>query len=77
MVEEGVDVGIRIAQSLDGRYVARALARARLSVYASKEYLSTAVRSIRRTVRLIETSCSPNPSCSTISWSCGRGAVLS
>ena len=42
MVEEGVDVGIRIAQSLDGRYVARPLARARLSVYASKEYLGKA-----------------------------------
>ncbi len=41
MVEEGVDVGIRIAQSLDGRYVARPLARARLSVYASREYLDT------------------------------------
>ena len=40
MVEEGVDVGVRIAQSLDGRYVARALARARLSVYGSKEYLT-------------------------------------
>jgi DNA-binding transcriptional LysR family regulator len=37
--EEGVDVGIRIAQSLDGRYVARPLARARLSVHASKDYL--------------------------------------
>lgn len=40
MVEEGVDVGIRIAQSLDGRYVARPLARARLSVYGSSEYLA-------------------------------------
>jgi DNA-binding transcriptional LysR family regulator len=40
MVEEGVDVGIRIAQSLDGRYVARTLARSRLSVYASSEYLA-------------------------------------
>lgn len=39
MVEEGVDVGIRIAQSLDGRYVARPLARSRLSVYASPAYL--------------------------------------
>ena len=40
MVEEGVDVGIRIAQSLDGRYVARPLARARFCIYASPEYLA-------------------------------------
>lgn len=38
MVEEGVDVGVRIAQSLDGRYVARRLARSRLAMYGAPEY---------------------------------------
>jgi DNA-binding transcriptional LysR family regulator len=38
MVEEGVDVGVRIAQSLDGRYVARPLARSRLAMFGAPEY---------------------------------------
>jgi DNA-binding transcriptional LysR family regulator len=40
MVEEGVDVGIRIAQSLDGSYVARPLARSRLVVFGSPDYFA-------------------------------------
>jgi DNA-binding transcriptional LysR family regulator len=39
MVEEGIDVGIRIAPSLDARYIARPLARTRLAVLGSPEYL--------------------------------------
>lgn len=38
MVEEGVDVGLRIAPSLDGRYVARPLARSRLALVGAPEY---------------------------------------
>jgi DNA-binding transcriptional LysR family regulator len=38
MVEEGIDVGVRIAQSLDGRYVARTLARSRLAMFGAPEY---------------------------------------
>lgn len=40
MVEEGVDVGVRVAGSLDGHYVARPLARTRLGVFASPAYLA-------------------------------------
>ena len=38
MVEEGVDVGIRVAPSLDGRYVARPVARTRLALVGAPEY---------------------------------------
>lgn len=38
MVEEGVDVAVRIAHSLDGRYVARPLARCRLAVFGAPDY---------------------------------------
>ena len=38
MVEEGVDVGVRVARSLDGAYVARPLARTRLGVMGAPEY---------------------------------------
>jgi DNA-binding transcriptional LysR family regulator len=38
MVEEGIDVGVRIAPSLDGRYVARPIARTRLAIFGSHEY---------------------------------------
>jgi DNA-binding transcriptional LysR family regulator len=39
LLEEGVDVAVRVAPALDGRYVARPLARTRLAIYASPEYL--------------------------------------
>jgi DNA-binding transcriptional LysR family regulator len=39
MVEEGVDVGIRVAPSLDGRYVARPIARTQLAIFGAPEYL--------------------------------------
>ena len=39
LVEEGVDVAVRVAPGLDGRYVARPLARSRLAIFASPEYL--------------------------------------
>ena len=38
MVAEGIDVGIRVARSLDGQYVARPLARSRLVVFGAPEY---------------------------------------
>lgn len=38
MVEEGIDVGVRIAHSLDGRYVARPLALSRLAIFGAPEY---------------------------------------
>ena len=40
MVAEGVDVGVRIAQALDGTYVARPLARSRLVVFGAPEYFN-------------------------------------
>jgi DNA-binding transcriptional LysR family regulator len=40
MVEEGVDVGVRIAHSLDGAYVARPLARTRLAVFGTPGYFA-------------------------------------
>jgi DNA-binding transcriptional LysR family regulator len=40
MVEEGIDVGVRVAGSLDGHYVARPLARTRLAVFAAPAYLA-------------------------------------
>jgi DNA-binding transcriptional LysR family regulator len=39
LVEEGIDVGVRIAPGLDGRYVARPLARTRLGIFGAPEYL--------------------------------------
>jgi DNA-binding transcriptional LysR family regulator len=39
MVEEGVDVAVRVATQLDGAYVARPLARSRLRLMAAPEYL--------------------------------------
>jgi DNA-binding transcriptional LysR family regulator len=38
MVEEGVDVGIRVAGALDGHYVARPLARTRLAIFGAPAY---------------------------------------
>ena len=38
MVEEGIDVGVRIARSLDGQYVARPIARTRLGVFGAPDY---------------------------------------
>jgi len=38
MVEEGVDVGIRVAPALEGNFVARPLARARLAMFGAPEY---------------------------------------
>jgi DNA-binding transcriptional LysR family regulator len=39
MVEEGIDVGVRVAHSLDGGYVARPLARTRLQIFGAPEYI--------------------------------------
>jgi DNA-binding transcriptional LysR family regulator len=39
MVEEGIDVGVRVAGALDGRYVARPLARTRLAIFGAPAYL--------------------------------------
>jgi DNA-binding transcriptional LysR family regulator len=39
LVEEGVDVAVRVASALDGRYVARPLARTRLRFYGAPAYL--------------------------------------
>lgn len=38
MVEEGIDVAVRVAPALDGRYVARPLARSRLALFGTQEY---------------------------------------
>jgi DNA-binding transcriptional LysR family regulator len=40
LVEEGIDVGVRIAPALDGRYVARPLARTHLLIYGTPEYFA-------------------------------------
>jgi DNA-binding transcriptional LysR family regulator len=40
MVEEGVDVGVRVAASLDGHYVARPLARTRMALYGAPAYFA-------------------------------------
>jgi DNA-binding transcriptional LysR family regulator len=39
LVEEGIDVAVRVARSLDGQYVARPLALSRLCVWGSPAYL--------------------------------------
>jgi DNA-binding transcriptional LysR family regulator len=39
MVEEGIDVGVRVAHSLDGGYVARPLARTHLAIFGAPEYI--------------------------------------
>ena len=38
MVEEGIDVGVRVAGALDGNYVARSFARTRLAVFGAPPY---------------------------------------
>jgi len=38
LVEEGIDVAVRVAHSLDGQYVARPLAMSRLGVWGSPAY---------------------------------------
>jgi DNA-binding transcriptional LysR family regulator len=40
LVEEGVDVAVRVAASLDGRYVARPVALARVWAFAAPSYLA-------------------------------------
>jgi DNA-binding transcriptional LysR family regulator len=40
MVEEGIDVGVRVAGTLDGHYVARALARTRMGVFGAPKYFA-------------------------------------
>ncbi|MFO1327502.1 MAG: LysR substrate-binding domain-containing protein [Rubrivivax sp.] len=39
LVEEGVDLAVRAAHALDGRYVARPIARTRLALFGSPSYL--------------------------------------
>ena len=39
LVEEGIDVAVRVARALDGQYVARPLAISRLGVWGSPAYL--------------------------------------
>jgi DNA-binding transcriptional LysR family regulator len=39
LVEEGIDVAVRVARALDGQYVARPLAVSRLGVWGSPAYL--------------------------------------
>lgn len=39
LVEEGVDLAVRAAHALDGRYVARPVARTRLAVFGTPAYL--------------------------------------
>ncbi|WP_284617680.1 LysR family transcriptional regulator [Aquabacterium humicola] len=39
LVEEGVDLAVRAAHALDGRYVARQIARTRLAVFGAAAYL--------------------------------------
>lgn len=39
MVEEGIDVAVRVARSLEGQFVARPFARARLGVFGAPAYL--------------------------------------
>jgi len=38
LVEEGIDVAVRVAASLDGRYVARPIALARVGIFAAPAY---------------------------------------
>ncbi|MCC6473628.1 MAG: LysR family transcriptional regulator [Burkholderiales bacterium] len=40
LVEEGVDVAVRAAGSLDGRYVARPIARTRLAMFGAPSYFA-------------------------------------
>lgn len=39
LVEEGIDVAVRVAQTLDGRYVARPIIRSRLGIFGAPAYL--------------------------------------
>lgn len=41
LVEEGVDLAVRAAHALDGRYVARPIARTQLAVFGAPAYLRT------------------------------------
>jgi DNA-binding transcriptional LysR family regulator len=47
MVEEGVDVGIRVAPALDGRYVARPVARTCLTVFGAPDYFRRHARPLK------------------------------
>ncbi|HEX6999144.1 MAG TPA: LysR family transcriptional regulator [Gammaproteobacteria bacterium] len=40
MVEEGVDVGVRVAAALDGHYVGRPLARTRMAIFGAPAYFA-------------------------------------
>jgi DNA-binding transcriptional LysR family regulator len=40
MVEEGVDVAVRVATSLDGHFVARPLARTRMAIFGAPAYFA-------------------------------------
>ena len=39
LVEEGIDLALRVAPALDGRYVARPLARVHVGIFAAPKYL--------------------------------------
>jgi DNA-binding transcriptional LysR family regulator len=39
LVEEGIDLAVRAAPALDGRYIARPLARVRIAVFGAPDYL--------------------------------------
>mgnify|MGYP001236017375 CR=1 FL=1 len=41
LVEEGIDLAIRVAPALDGRFVARPVALTRVGIYAGRPYLET------------------------------------
>ena len=40
MIEEGIDVGVRVAAALDGHYIARPLARTRLAIFGAPAYFA-------------------------------------
>jgi DNA-binding transcriptional LysR family regulator len=75
LVDEGVDVGIRIAPALDGRYVARPLARTRLVMFGSPAYLRRNGRPQRpedlRTHRTL-VFCEPRPMTELVFVRAGR-----
>jgi DNA-binding transcriptional LysR family regulator len=41
LVEEGIDLAIRVAPALDGRFVARPVALTRVGVYAGRQYVES------------------------------------
>jgi DNA-binding transcriptional LysR family regulator len=47
LVEEGIDIAVRVAPSLDGRYVARPIAVTRLALFAAPDYLRRYGRPLR------------------------------